>query len=78
MTARRPPHPGPDLIEDIEWCLETGETHPEAIARRLDMTAAAISRSLRRNGRPDLACLFDQARAATRIDTRPHHRKEAA
>lgn len=71
-------HNGADLIEDVEWCLETGDTHPESIARRLDMTVSGVARALRRHDRPDLAALFDRARAATRVDERRNHHRSAA
>lgn len=41
-------------VEDVEWLLAAGETWP-GILRRLDVKPAALARSLRRAGRPDLA-----------------------
>lgn len=50
--------PEPDtspLIEDLEWILDSGETHPEAIAHRLGYTAPKhLYAALRRNQRDDL------------------------
>lgn len=48
----------PDLIEDIQWMLTTGES-VEQIPRRLGMTTAAIEKRLRRAGASDLARLFN-------------------
>ncbi len=43
------------LIENLEWMLATGETHPEMLTLRLGYTApTSIYRALRRAGRTDL------------------------
>jgi len=43
-----------DTIEDVEWMLATGETHPEAIAARLGYRPGTLRVILSRAGRPDL------------------------
>ena len=45
-------------VEDVEDLLSMGEC-PERIARRLDVTLAALSRQLMRAGRYDLARPFN-------------------
>lgn len=50
----RPWRPAVTLVEDVEWMLATGETHPEMVALRAGMTWATLSRALRRAQRPDL------------------------
>jgi len=42
------------LVEDVEWLLTTGETHPDTIAFRLGLTRAGLLKALRRAGRTDL------------------------
>ena len=44
-----------NIIEDLEWLLDCGETHPETIARRLGCNLRNLYRLLYRAGRPDLA-----------------------
>lgn len=52
-----------DLIEDVEFMLEAGES-PAMIAARLHTTPAALEQRMRRNGHPDLARPFEaEARA---------------
>lgn len=57
-----------DLIEDIEWLIATGETHPETLARRAGWTGTfeALDRYLRRAHRADLIRHFQHAVAAER------------
>ena len=55
QAARRPRRRRDDVAEDVEWMIETGETHPDAIATRLGYTTrAGLYISLRRAGRRDL------------------------
>lgn len=50
------------LIEDVEWLLESGE-HPGNIVPRVGKPSSnALSRSLARAGRPDLARPFYRLR----------------
>ena len=44
-----------DLVEDVEWMLRSGETHPAAIAARTGISLPSLRKALRRAGRPDLA-----------------------
>ena len=45
-----------DVIEDVTFLLESGETHPETITRRAGYTdRRSLLRALRRAGRDDLA-----------------------
>lgn len=44
-----------DVVEDVEWLLGTGETHPEAVANRLGYrTTGSLYRALHRADRGDL------------------------
>ena len=58
-----------DIIEDVEWMLDTGEA-PERIPQRLGTTPAALTKRMRRAGRPDLAAPFQTVRHT--------HRQEAS
>lgn len=62
LAARRPRQTTTELIEDVEWLIETGEYPPRA-ARRLGTTQQALERRLRRAGRHDLANYFTPYRA---------------
>ena len=42
-------------VEDIAWCIEAGETNPEAIAGRVGITTKSLREVLRRAGRGDLS-----------------------
>lgn len=46
-------------IEDVEWMLATGETHPDMIAQRLGIGRHSLYQRLTRAGRDDL---LDQLR----------------
>lgn len=49
--VRRNPH----VVEDVEWLLAAGETHPDAIFPRLGYaTRRGLYLALRRAGRQDL------------------------
>lgn len=50
-----PRHPATDVIEDVQFMLDTGETHMEAIAVRVGMKVKSMQRLLAMNGRADLA-----------------------
>lgn len=51
--------PAAELIEDIEWIL--GTDTPERIAARVGYPRMkSLTRRLERNGRPDLARIFDR------------------
>lgn len=54
-----------DLVEDVEWMLDGGDT-PTQILTRLATTPTAIARRLYRAGRPDLARLFNPTSVANR------------
>ncbi|MDO5535209.1 MAG: hypothetical protein Q4F65_11225 [Propionibacteriaceae bacterium] len=44
-----------DVVEDVEWMLTAGETHPEAIARRLGYAGPdSLYKALHRADRGDL------------------------
>ena len=47
--------PSADVIEDVEWMIATGETHPERIAARLGLRTNSLYRALKRGGRRDIA-----------------------
>lgn len=47
--------PSADVIEDVEWMIATGETHPETIAARLGLRTNSLYRALKRGGRRDIA-----------------------
>jgi hypothetical protein len=42
------------LLEDVQWLLDTGETHIECMANRLNVVPSALVRRLERLGRGDL------------------------
>ncbi len=52
-----------DTIEDLEWLLACGETHPDALAARLGRSRVALARALWRAGRGDLAQIFGRSRS---------------
>ena len=55
LVVRRPHRTNSDVVEDVEFMLETGETHPDAITARLGYThRAGLYIALRRAGRRDL------------------------
>jgi hypothetical protein len=43
-----------ERVEDIEWLVRCGETHLEAIARRVGVQPRSVVRALERSGRDDL------------------------
>jgi signal transduction histidine kinase len=43
-----------EFIEDVEWMISTGETHIEAVARRLETNPENVRRRLERHSRYDL------------------------
>ena len=47
--------PSAEVIEDVEWMIATGETHPETIAARLGLRTNSLYRALKRGGRRDIA-----------------------
>ena len=47
--------PVDEVIEDVEWMIATGETHPETIAARLGLRTNSLYRALKRGGRRDIA-----------------------
>ena len=42
------------VVEDVEWMISTGETHPDTISWRLRLTRDGLYQALRRAGRTDL------------------------
>jgi hypothetical protein len=76
MTTNRggAPSRARELIEDLEWMADTGESLQGAAAR-LQRTAAAIERSLLRNGRSDLV---SRLRARDPLNPAGAHRKDHA
>ena len=48
-----------DLVREIEWLGKTDT--PERIAARLGYTVCSLEQRLRREGRPDLAAVFERA-----------------
>ena len=59
--------PSADVIEDVEWMIATGETHPETVAARLGYDdVSSLYRALSRGHRKDLtAALRASHKAAT-------------
>lgn len=61
-----PLRPATAVVEDVEWMIATGETHPEAIATRLGYLGPAgpdsLRRALHRGGRPDLAARLNRTK----------------
>ncbi len=55
-TDRREDPPPPlDVVDDVEWLLDAGETHPDTITARLDYTSRnSLYSALKRAGRDDL------------------------
>ena len=54
-----------DVVEDVEWLLQTGETHPETVARRVGFkNTAALHKALRRAERVDLIARLGEPDAA--------------
>lgn len=52
-----------DVVEDVEWLLSAGETHPHAIAARLGYRShESLVKALRKAGRHDLVDRLDPAR----------------
>lgn len=52
---------GEDVTEDVQWMLDSGETHPDAIASRLGYTTRnGLYIALRRAGRRDLIKIISQ------------------
>lgn len=49
-----PPGKWGSTIEDITWCIESGETHPEAIARRVGIATSSVRDLLHDHHRDDL------------------------
>ena len=44
-----------DVVDDVEWLLDAGETHPDTITARLDYTSRnSLYSALKRAGRDDL------------------------
>ena len=56
-----PQHSAVDVIEDVQFMLDAGETHVEAIAGRVGMRPATMLRLLYKNGRTDLTCRVDES-----------------
>lgn len=54
VERRRAAQPTPELIEDVEWMVATGE-HPARMATRLGVTVRSLERRLLRADRRDLA-----------------------
>ena len=48
-------------IEEIAWCIETGETHPEAIARRVGIATSSVRDLLHDHHRDDLIARLGRA-----------------
>lgn len=58
-------------VEDIAWCIEGGETNPEAIAGRVGIAPTSVKDLLRKAGRHDLvARLSDPISVARRAHGR--------
>ena len=55
-----------ELVEDVEWCLATGETAIVAIASRCGVSPCGLYRRLYRCGRADLVRRMTGCRAAAR------------
>ena len=54
------------LIEDVEWMVFNGETHAEAVARRMGSNPDALKRRLERCGRYDLIGMISRSTAEGR------------
>ena len=55
LIATTSQRPSADVVEDVEWLLDTGEDHPEMIAQRVGYTSASsLHSALDRAGRRDL------------------------
>ena len=52
--------PAADLLADVDWLLQAGES-PHHIATRLDITPGGIARALAHAGRHDTAARFSAA-----------------
>jgi DNA-binding Lrp family transcriptional regulator len=48
------PHRVKDFIEDVEWMVQTGETHVETIANRLGLGPSALVRRLERHAQTQI------------------------
>lgn len=62
MTNRTSATPIDELVEDVTWMLDGGETSVDAIARRVHTTPGSLERRLYRAGREDLVARLERDR----------------